>query len=106
MPINDSLLEALETAKKGALSPYVIEYGGMPVKSIKRGVKAAAANAKVEHASPHVFRHSAGVWKAEAGVSMKEIADFLGHGDSRVTERVYARYSPDRLRNAASALEV
>ena len=106
VPINDSLYEALVEAKRAALSPFVVEYGGGPVKSIKRGVKAAAKNAGVDHASPHVFRHSAAVWMAEAGISMKEIADFLGHGDSRISEKVYAKFSPDRLRSAASALEV
>lgn len=106
VPINDSLFAALQEAKAGSLSPFVIEYAGVPVKSIKRGIKAAAASAKVGNVSPHVFRHSAAVWMAEAGVSMKEISDYLGHGDSRITERVYARHSPDNLRRAASALEL
>lgn len=106
VPINDTLLAALKEAKPGSLSPFVIEYGGMPVKSIKRGIKAAAKSAGIDAVSPHVFRHSAAVWMAEAGVSMKEISDYLGHGDSRVTERVYARFSPDHLRRAAGALDL
>ncbi|MFD2235950.1 tyrosine-type recombinase/integrase [Aureimonas populi] len=106
VPINDSLMEALKEAKTGALSPYVIEYGGMPVQSIKRGIKAAAAAAKQPNVSPHVFRHSAAVWMAEAGHSMSEIAQYLGHADSRLTERVYSRYSPDHLRKLAASLDV
>jgi integrase len=43
---------------------------------------------------------------AEAGIGMAEIAQFLGHSDSRTTERVYARFSPDYLRKAAEALEI
>jgi integrase len=42
---------------------------------------------------------------AEAGVPMPEIAAFLGHTDSRSTERVYAKFSPEYLRKAARALE-
>jgi hypothetical protein len=38
VPINDSLLEALEEAKRGAPTPYVIEYGGEQVLSVKKGV--------------------------------------------------------------------
>ncbi len=36
---------------------------------------------------------------------MSEIAQMLGHSDSRVTEKVYARFSPTYLRGAAAALE-
>lgn len=36
---------------------------------------------------------------------MEEIAQYLGHSDSRITSRVYARYSPDFLREAADLLE-
>ena len=43
---------------------------------------------------------------AEAGHPMSEIAQYLGHADSRITERVYARYSPSHLRRAADALEI
>jgi integrase len=36
---------------------------------------------------------------------MSEISQYLGHSSTSVTERVYARYSPDYLRRAATALE-
>jgi len=36
---------------------------------------------------------------------MRKIAQFLGHSDVRTTERIYALYSPDYLRDAAAALE-
>lgn len=105
VPINAGLLEALREAKEGATTAYVIEWAGGPVKSIKRGLAAAAKAAGVEDVSPHVFRHSAAVWLAEAGHPMSEIAQFLGHSDSRITERVYARYSPGHLRRLADDLE-
>ncbi len=37
---------------------------------------------------------------------MSEIARYLGHKDSRITERVYARFSPEHLRAASKSLEV
>ncbi len=43
---------------------------------------------------------------AEEGNSMSEIAPFLGHSDSRITERVYSIYSPDYLRKTAKATEL
>ena len=103
LPMNDSLLEALAEAKEGATSPYVIEWGGERVLSVKKGVGAAARRAGVK-CSPHVLRHTAAVWMAEEGVPMQQIAQYLGHNDSRTTERVYARFSPDYLRDAAKAL--
>ena len=49
-------------------------------------------------------RHSAAVWRAEAGVPMMQIAQFLGHTDSRITERTYARFAPEFLALAAESL--
>lgn len=105
VPINDQLFSALLEAKKAALSPFVVEWAGKPVASIKKGLKAAATAAGLPEVSPHVLRHSAAVWLAEDGHSMSEISQFLGHSNTRITERVYARYSPDHLRALASSLE-
>jgi integrase len=66
---------------------------------------AAARRAGLPHVSPHMLRHSAAVHMAEAGIPMSEIAQMLGHANSRITESTYARYSPTYLRKAASALE-
>lgn len=104
VPINDQLFSALLEAKKAALSPFVVEWAGNQVKSIKKGLKAAATSAGLPEVSPHVLRHSAAVWLAEDGHSMSEISQFLGHSNTRITERVYARYSPDHLRSLASSL--
>jgi integrase len=103
VPMNDQLREALEEAKPGAMSDYVIEYGSRRVLSVKKGFEAAAARAGLK-VTPHMLRHSAAVWMAEADVPMAQIAQFLGHTDSRITERVYARFSPNFLASAAESL--
>lgn len=105
VPMNATLYDALVEAKAGALSPYVIEWGGQKVVSVKKSVAAAARRAGVI-CSPHVLRHTAAVWMAEAGVPMEEIAQFLGHSNVDTTRRIYARFSPDYLRGAARALEL
>jgi integrase len=105
VPINDTLLTALVEAKQAAISPYVIEWGGARVQSLKKGIEAAAARAGIK-CSPHVLRHTAAVWMAEGRVPMQEIAQYLGHEDSRTTFRVYARFSPEYLQNAARAVEL
>lgn len=106
VPMTNALRAALSEAKQGALTDRVIEYAGEPVKKIRRGLSAAAGRAKVGHVTPHMLRHSAAVWMAEDGVPMREIAQFLGHSDVRITERVYAVFSPDYLRRAANSLEI
>lgn len=105
VPMTDTLRAALSEAHSGARTAYVIEYGGRAVKSVRTGLEAAAKAAGVGHVTPHMFRHSAAVWMAEDGVPMAEIARFLGHGDVRTTERIYATFSPDYLRAAARSLE-
>jgi integrase len=104
VPMNKRAREALEEAHKGALTDHVIEYGGKPVASVKRAIAAAARRSGVP-CSPHVFRHTAGVWMAQADVPMQKIAQFLGHTSTRVTESVYARYSPRFMADAAAALD-
>lgn len=106
VPMREDLAVVLREAKKGALTDHVVEYGGKPVRSVKRAFKAAVERAGLDPStSPHVLRHSAAVHMAESGVSMAEIAQFLGHSSESVTYRVYARFSPDHLRRAAGALE-
>ncbi len=37
-------------------------------------------------------------------VSMKEISVYLGHNSFNVTERVYAKYLPDFMKESVSAM--
>ena len=104
VPLNDRAYTALQEAARFALTDHVIEWDGNPVKSIKKAIRMAAKRSGVR-CSPHVFRHTAGVWMAQADVPMQKIAQFMGHTSSRVTERTYARYSPSFMKDAAAALE-
>jgi integrase len=84
----------------------VIEWAGQRVRTVKRAFGRAAARAGLSDVTPHTLRHTAAVWMAEAGVPMSVIAQYLGHADSRITERIYARYSPEFLKTASEALEM
>jgi integrase len=95
----------LLSARKGAQTRYVIEFAGSPVKHIRYAMERISERAGLK-VTAHMFRHSAAVWMAEGGVPMSEIAQFLGHSNTAITERIYARYSPNYLRNAARHLEV
>lgn len=106
VPINDTLLAALEEARNGALTPYVLEWAGSPIRTVKGAFKRASCRCGWTDVTPHVLRHTAAVWMAEAGIPMSVISQYLGHSNTSVTEKVYARYSPNYLRQAAAALEV
>jgi integrase len=104
VPINSRARAALEEAKAAALTDHVIEYAGKPVANVKRAIAAAARRSGVP-CSPHVFRHTAAVWMAEADVPMEKIAQYLGHTSTRVTFATYARFSPRFMADAAAALD-
>jgi integrase len=107
VPMTETVREALEEAKKAALTDFVIEYAGKQVKSVKKGFALAVKRAKLPgKVHPHVCRHTAAVWMAEDGHSMAEIAQVLGHTNESVTFRTYARYSPTHLRKPISSLEL
>lgn len=103
--MNDTAYKHLAAAKEGALSDHVIEWGGLPVKSVKTAFRLLSKRAGVK-VTPHMLRHSAAVWMAEGGIPMSEISQYLGHTNTTVTERVYARFSPGYLRKAASVLDL
>lgn len=106
IPMTESCRAALEEHYKARTSDYVIEYGGEKIGNILIAFKRTAKRAGLQGVSPHVLRHTSAVWMAEGGVPMSEISQFLGHSSTKVTESVYARYSPQYLRKAASALEL
>ena len=106
VPMNDTARAALAAAKEGARTNYVIEWAGDRVRKIHGGVVTAARRAGLAGVTPHALRHTAAVWMAEHGTPMSEIAQYLGHADSRITERVYSRFSPEYLRKASQALEL
>jgi integrase len=103
VPISDELLPVLQKAHKARTCEYVVERGGERVSSLKKAFQAASKRSTVR-ATPYTLRHTGAVWAAEAGVSMAELAQFMGHDDDRTTQKHYARYSPDHLRGVANAI--
>lgn len=104
VPINDDILEPLRMARDLATTGNVIEYNEQPLLSVKKSIAAAAKRARIKGVGPYVLRHTAGVWMAQAGVPIEEIAQYMGHTSPSVTFRVYARYSPEHMKRAAGAL--
>jgi len=95
---------ALEEAYEARLTDHVIEYAGKPVKSVQKALISASIRSGVK-CSPHILRHTAGVWMAQDMVPMSLISQYMGHTTIKVTEKHYARYSPEYMREAAAALD-
>jgi integrase len=104
VPLNDEAMAALKEAHAARQTQFVIERGAKPVKSIKKAFQAASGRSGID-ATPYTLRHTGAVWAVEAGVSMAELAQFMGHDDSATTEKHYARYSPGHLRRVADAVQ-
>ena len=106
VPMTKTLKKVLLEAQRFAESEYVVEWNEQPIKSIKGVFGRKAEEAGLEGVTPHVLRHTAAVWMAAAGCSMEKIAQYLGHADPQITRKVYARFSPDHLREEADAVEL
>ena len=102
--INDELLDALQEAHRGRQSEFVVERGAKQVRNIKKAFQAASARSGTR-VTPYTLRHTGAVWAAEAGASMDELAQFMGHDDSVTTSTHYARYSPGHLMGVASKVQ-
>lgn len=105
VPMNKRAYRYLRVLRQAATCNHVIEWGGHRVLSIKKGFAGACERAGVEGATPHILRHTAASWMAEKGVDMFRISRFLGHTDTKITERRYAKLHPDFLRDASEALD-
>lgn len=85
----------LERANREKVSGYVLDHPG----AIRTSFETLAARAKMPWVSPHVLRHTWATRAAQAGVPMREIADWLGDTIQTV-ERNYYKRSPHYLKSA------
>lgn len=105
VPMTEDARQALQEAQRAAVSDFVVEYAGGPVKSIKRGFGEAVRRAGIDWCSPHDLRRTAATWMIQRGIPIEAVAQYLGHTDTKITFKHYAKFSPDYLRDAARALE-
>lgn len=105
VPLNPEMFAMLQAAKVMACSPYIVEFRGERLKTVKRGFQAACGRAELADVTPHILRHSGATWMAIAGVPLSEIARMLGDSEATV-QNVYAKWTPEYLKSAASALQL
>lgn len=104
VPINETLLAALQEADRVRTTDWVIEYGGGQIASIKHAFADSCQRAGISGVTPHTLRHTAATWMAQAAVPLWEIAGFLGHSSIQMVQDTYGHHHPDHLQRAAQAL--
>jgi len=104
VPMNPMTRAALSVAAPAALSDYVVEHAGGPVRSIRTGISAALERAGLEGVRIHDFRHTAAVEMLGAGVSIELVGQMLGHSNLGTTYRIYGRFLPEHMQDAANVL--
>ncbi len=105
-PIADRLLPLLRYAAKRTQrkdgSGYVIEFGGQPIKSLKKSFRGAVKRAGLDKdTTPHTLLHSAITHLMLSGADIYDVANYVGKS-LEVIQRVYAHHSPAHLEHLAS----
>lgn len=108
--VDGRLCAVLQDARGLALSGNVIEWHGKPCADIKKGFAELAIEAgfyrldrdrqgqetRRATISPHVLKHTAISWLAEAGYSVDQIAD-MTDTEAATVKRIYRHVAPDYL---------
>lgn len=109
VPLNgksDAVLARRSGAEPGGVTGYATKYvfRSQSWDTYRTAWEAAVRRAKLHGVTFHSLRHTCASWLAQAGRSMKEIQDFLGHRSVTMTNR-YAHLAPSHLRAAAAVLD-
>ena len=71
---------------------FTNELGGpLDPSNVRRVLTRLAHQAGLGHVHPHLLRHAAASLMSDAGVSIEQISDTLGHRSSNVTAEIYRR---------------
>jgi len=95
--VSRRLRDVLWRAFQERTSGWVLDHDG----SMRSAFRGLVGRARLEGVTPHTLRHTWATRAARAGVSLRDISDFLGD-DVRTIERVYRHHHPDFLREAAN----
>jgi len=104
VPISPEMRELLTVLQSDGI--YVVNNNGRRVRDMRKVWGKVIKAAGLEGVTPHTLRHTVATLLVRAGVPLIEVSKLLGHKDSRITERVYAKFSPDYLKKATEALSI
>lgn len=108
IPIGAQAREALETLRSRAVMPLrgvARVWQGAGYKTVLRALGTASENAGLTRAKTHDLRRAFAATVDQAGVSVFELMDLLGHADVKTTQTYVGRMSDERLRGAIGKLD-
>ncbi len=105
IPIPDGLLRHMRRWKRVDGSRlYIVSWDGQRIAKLRRSFASAVRLAGLDDAvTPHILRHTCATWLVQRGVSLWEVAGFLGMTVEMI-QRVYGHHAPDHLSRAARAV--
>jgi len=104
IPISQEMHTLLSAIERDSI--YVVSNNGRRIRDMRKAWANILRDCGLEGVTPHILRHSVATNLVRDGVPIIEVAKLLGHKDSRITEKVYAKFSPDYLNNAVSKLTI
>ena len=105
VPMSDNLRTLLTELSLSSESLYVINKNGKRLRDLRVVWRHVMKKAGLD-ITPHILRHTVATQLAQKNVPMPQISRLLGHKSTAITERVYAKYSPEFCRQAVSHLNV
>ena len=103
VPMSDSLRSLLASLSRNG--EYVIQERGKRLRDFRTKWWKIMKDAGLD-ITPHILRHTVATQLAQKNVPMTQISRLLGHRSTAITERVYAKFSPDFCREAVGHLNV
>eukprot|EP01037_Dinobryon_pediforme_P019616 gene19616-20065_t len=90
--------------RRGLCASYVVEWEGLPVKSIKTGWNRVVEESGLEgDIVPHTLRHSRATHMKQAGISSFEVGQALGMSE-KIVDDVYGHWDPAFTERAANKI--
>jgi integrase len=102
-PLPAKLIAHLRRAR-ARTRQFAVEYDARQIASIKTAWRETRTRAGLSlDVTPHTLRHTAVTWRLQAGVSMWEVAGYVGMSEKMVRDR-YGHHHPEFLKKARDAL--
>ncbi len=104
VPLGVELRQFLEQHKSDC--PYVVNKNGRRIRDLRKSWDKMVGEADLIGVTPHVLRHTVASHLVMDGAPLIDVSRLLGHKDSRITEKVYAKFSPDYLKTVSEKLSI
>lgn len=107
VPIRHDILPVLAKwqSADADVCPFVIHWGGHPVRTISRAWKTALQRAHiVRRIRPYDLRHAFATYSLAGGADLKTVAELMGHTDASMILKTYQHVQNSQKRAAVEAL--